>query len=198
MIPYNTDMEPILLPEYGRNLQGLVDYCVTIEDRDERTACAFAIADTMADMFPEMVGDNRDFSKIWDQLNIISRFELDIDFPCDVITAEKMNPQPERIPYSNSGIRFRHYGRNIEKMIDNIANLEEGEEKDLLISMVAHHMKKLMLQHNPEGVDDAKILRDLALYSGGKINLDPQTYLLHEFKEMTPAKNGNNKKRKRK
>lgn len=198
MIPYNTDMEPILLQEYGRNIQGLVDYCVSIPDREERTACAYAIADTMANLFPELLGENRDYSQIWDQMNIMSRFELDIDFPCEVITAEKMNPRPERIDYSSPKIRFRHYGKNIEKMIANIADLEEGEEKDLLISMVAHHMKKLMLQHNKEGVDDAKILRDLALYSDGRIVLDPQTYLLHEFKEAPTPKSSNNKKRKRK
>lgn len=150
MLPYNTDMEPVLLPEYGRNLQGLVNYCVQIPDRDERTACAYAIADTMASMFPELVGVGRDYSKIWDQINIMSRFELDIDFPCEVITSEKLHPVPAKIPYSKPDMRFRHYGKNIEKMIQMVAALEDSEEKDLLISMIAHHMKKLMLQHNRE------------------------------------------------
>ncbi len=198
MLPYNTDMEPVLLPEYGRHLQGLVDYCVGIPDREERTVCAYAIADTMAGMFPELLGINKDYSKIWDQINIMSRFELDIDFPCDVITAEKMNPTPEKLPYTSSAMRFRHYGKNIEQMISTVAELEEGEEKEVLISMLAHHMKKLMLQHNKEGVDDAKILRDLALYSGGKINLDPSTYLLHEYREAPQPQRANNKRKKRK
>lgn len=197
MLPYNTDMEPVLLPEYGRNLQGLVNYCVQIPDRDERTACAYAIADTMASMFPELVGVGRDYSKIWDQINIMSRFELDIDFPCEVITSEKLHPVPAKIPYSKPDMRFRHYGKNIEKMIQMVAALEDSEEKDLLISMIAHHMKKLMLQHNREGVDDAKILRDLAMYSDGKINLDPDKYLLHEFQEVQQPQQ-HNKKKKRK
>ena len=197
MLPYNTDMEPVLLPEYGRNIQGLVDYCVQIPDRNERTDCAYAIVETMAGLFPELVGENNDYSKIWDQVNIMSRFELDVDFPCEVITAEKMNPRPDKIPYTASDIKFRHYGKNIEKMIQTVALLEDGEEKDLLVSMIAHHMKKLMLQHNKEGVDDAKILRDLSLYSGGQINLDPDTYLLHEYKEV-PMPQPNNKKKKRK
>lgn len=197
MLPYNTDMEPVLLPEYGRNLQGLVNYCVQIPDRDERTACAYAIADTMASMFPELVGVGRDYSKIWDQINIMSRFELDIDFPCEVITSEKLHPVPAKIPYSKPDMRFRHYGKNIEKMIQMVAALEDSEEKDLLISMIAHHMKKLMLQHNREGVDDAKILRDLAMYSDGKINLDPDKYLLHEFREVQQPQQ-HNKKKKRK
>ncbi len=198
MLPYNTDMEPILLPEYGRHIQGLVDYCVGIPDREERTACAYAIADTMAGIFPDLIGEDNDYSKIWDQINIMSRFELDIDFPCDVITAEKMNPKPDKIPYTSSDMRFRHYGKNIEKMISIVADLEDGEEKDVLISMLAHHMKKLMLQHNKEGVDDAKILRDLALYSDGRINLDPSTYLLHEYREAPIQQRAANKRKKRK
>ena len=197
MLPYNTDMEPVLLPEFGRNIQRLVDYCVTIPDREERTACAYAIADTMAGLFPDLVGVNNDYSKIWDQINIMSRFELDIDFPCEVITAEKMNPSPQPLPYGSSSIRFRHYGKNIEKMITVVADLDDGEEKDLLISMIAHHMKKLMLTHNKEGVSDAKVLRDLALYSEGRIDLDPETYLLHEFREAAPIKQQNGKKRKK-
>lgn len=197
MLPYNTDMEPVLLPEYGRHIQGLIDYCVGIPDREERTACAYAIADTMAGIFPDLVGENNDYSKIWDQLNIMSRFELDIDFPCEVITAEKMHPRPDKLPYNSSDMRFRHYGKNIEKMISIVAALEDGEEREVLISMLAHHMKKLMLQHNKEGVDDAKILRDLSLYSGGRIDLDPQTYLLHEFREA-PQPQRNTKKKKRK
>lgn len=197
MLPYNTDMEPMLLPEYGRHLQGLVDYCVAIPDREERTACAYAIADTMASIFPDLVGENNDYSTVWNQINIMSRFELDIDFPCEVITAEKLHPKPEKIPYSNPEMKFRHYGKNIEKMIAVVSNLEDSPEKDVLISMIAHHMKKLMLQHNKEGADNAKILKDLALYSKGRINLDPETYLLHEIREA-PQPSVQNKKKKRK
>ncbi|MDE5807861.1 MAG: DUF4290 domain-containing protein [Muribaculaceae bacterium] len=197
MLPYNTDNRPIILPEFGRNVEGLVKYCCSIEDRDERTQCAYALADMMANLFPELVGDQDDRSQIWDQLNIISEFKLDVDFPYDVITAEKMNPKPERIPYTASPMRYRHYGKNIEKMIATVAEMEAGEERDLLISMIAHHMKKLMLTHNKEGVDDAKILRDLAEYSHGLINLDPSTYLLHEFKEVELAAPGKNKKKKK-
>lgn len=190
-------MEPVLLPEYGRHVQDLVNYCVSIPDREERTACAFEIARNIANLFPSLLGENRDMSKVWDLINILSRFELDIDFPCEVITADKINPVPDRLPYTASGIQLRHYGKNIEQMIDKVAALEEGEEKDLLISMIAHHMKKLMLQHNKEGVDDAKILRDLAFYSKGRINLDPTTYLLHEFKELVPTQKSDKKKKRK-
>lgn len=197
MIPYNTDNAPIRLPEFGRNIEGLVEHCCSIENREERTRCATAIVDMMAWLFPRLVGEQGDKSQIWDQLNIISGFQLDIDFPCEVITKEKMNPKPERIPYTASSMRYRHYGKNIEKMISIVSDMEDGEEKDLLISMIAHHMKKLMLIHNKEGVDDAKILRDLSEYSEGKINLDPSTYLLHEFKEIQVSTSSKNKKKKK-
>ncbi len=187
MIPYNTDMPKIPLPEFGRNMQGMVDYCVSIEDREERTRCAYAIAEIMAGKFPELVTENRDYSQVWDRINIMSDFKLDIDFPCEVITSEKMNPRPDKIPYVTTPIRLRHYGRNIEEMIAKVAAMEASEEKDLLISLIAHHMKKLQFTHNKEGVDDAKILRDLRDYSKGAIDLDPATYLLHEFREEEAA-----------
>lgn len=197
MIPYNTDLKPITLPEFGRNVQGMVDYCMSLPTKEERTKCAYAVADIMANLFPELVGANRDYSQIWDQINIISRFKLDIDFPCEVITADKMNPKPAKIPYTASAMRYRHYGKSIEKMIETVADMDDGEEKDVLISLIAHHMKKLMLIHNKEGVDDAKILKDLCEYSHGKINLDPNTYLLHEFKEATPVNQPKSKKKKK-
>ncbi len=197
MLQYNTEMKQIVLPEFGRNIQSMVEYCCAIPDRDERNVCARSIAEIMANLFPQLVGENKDYSQIWDQINIISGFKLDVDFPCDVVTEEKLHPKPRKIPYTASSMRYRHYGKNIEKMIGKVADMEDSEEKDLLISLIAHHMKKLMLIHNKEGVDDAKILRDLAEYSGGRINLDPSTYLLHEFKESAPATPHKGKKKKK-
>ena len=119
-----------------------------------------------------------------------------MDFPCEVVSEETLNPVPDSIPYTASHIKFRHYGKNIEMMIERVAEMEDSPEKDSLISMIAHHMKKLMLIHNKEGVDDAKILRDLALYSNGKIDLDPEQYLLHEFKEIHVSSSGKKKRKK--
>ena len=197
MLPYNTDTAPIVLPEFGRNVEGLIEYCCGIEDREERNRCAYALVDVMANLFPQLVGENGDMTQIWNQMNIMSRFRLNVDFPCEVVTEELMHPRPERIPYTASAIRYRHYGKNIEKMIETVAGMEDGEEKDVLISMIAHHMKKLMLTHNKEGVDDAKILRDLSEYSSGRIDLDPEKYLLHEFKEVEIATTGKGKKKKK-
>lgn len=196
MIPYNTDKEPIRLPEFGRTMQSLVEYCVSLENRDERNDCAYAIADVMANLFPELKGDNNDMSKIWDQMQIMSQFRLDVDFPCDVVTAEQINPKPERIPYAGGHIAMRHYGKYIEKMVPVIADMEDGPERDEYISLIANHMKKTMLVNNKEGVNDVRILRDLEFFSKGKISLNPETYRLYEYRESASAQQAKKKRKK--
>ncbi|MDE5813862.1 MAG: DUF4290 domain-containing protein [Muribaculaceae bacterium] len=197
MIPYNTGLEPLLLAEYGRNIQNLVDYCLSIDDREERTRCAFAIADIMTILFPALRKDPNDRKKIWDHINIMSRFELDIDFPVDVIQAEEANPTPDPIPYSNSrDIIFRYYGKHIQEMVRTVADMEESEERYNLIGVIANHMKKLMLAHNKEAVSDIKVLNDLRFISDGKIDLMPGDIYLYDFQEVQqPTKQKQGKKK---
>lgn len=196
MLQYNTSLKKMVMPEFGRNVQSMVDHCISIEDRDERNRCARRIVRIMSNLFPDLLGEDGNTQNIWNHLVIISGFKLDVDFPCEVITEEAMNPRPARIEYTQGPIRRRVYGKNIEEMIGRVAEMDEGHEKDILISLIAHHMKKLMLLHNKEGVADAKILKDLAEYSRGKINLDPAVYLLHEFRESEkPVVKKNKKKR---
>lgn len=197
MIPYNTGMEPLLLAEYGRNIQNLVDFCVGIPDREERTRCAHSIADIMTILFPALKKDPNDRKKIWDHINIMSRFELDIDFPVDVIRAEEANPTPEPIPYSNSReIIFRYYGKHIQEMVRMVADMEDSEERFNLIGVIANHMKKLMLAHNKEAVSDMKVLNDLRFISDGRIDLQPGDIYLYDFQEVQqPAKQKQNKKK---
>lgn len=184
------------LPEYGRNIQHMVDFCMTIPDRDRRTACAHAIVRTMATLFPEMRGENGDMQKFWDHINVMSGFRLDIDFPCDVIREENLNPRPKKISYPSSRFRFRHYGKLIEQMVKRVAEMENGVEKDELVSRMAHHLKKLMIAHNSEAMTNAKVLRDLDEYSDGAISLDPEKYILHDFTIVTPPQTSKKKKKK--
>ena len=196
MLKYNTQLKKLILPEYGRNIQQMVDHCVSIEDRDERTRCAYSIIATMGNLFPNL-RDIDDFKhKLWDHLAIMSDFKLDIDYPCEVIKPENLTTLPEKIEYLASPIKYRHYGKNLELMIAKATVLEDGPEKEALISLIANHMKKMMLAVNSEGVENAKILKDLKEYSHGAINLDPETYLLHEFKEAPVQQQGKKKKKK--
>lgn len=185
MIPYNTGMEPLLLAEYGRNIQNLVDYCVSIPDREERTQCAHGIAEIMTILFPALKKDPNDRKKIWDHINIMSRFELDIDFPVPVIQAEEANPTPVPIPYSDTrDIVFRYYGRHIQDMVRTVADMEDSEERYNLIGVIANHMKKLMLAHNKEAVSDEKVLNDLRFISEGKLDFLPGEIFLYDFQEV--------------
>ena len=196
MLTYNTQLKKLVLPEYGRNIQQMVDHCLTIEDKEERTRCAYSIINTMGNLFPTL-RDIEDFKhKLWDHLAIMSDFKLDIDYPCDVIKPESLNSFPEKVDYYTSLIKYRHYGRSIELMIAKASSMSEGEERDALILLVANHMKKLMLSVNSEGVDDAKILKDLRELSHGAINLNPENYHLHEFKEA-PQQTSNKRKKKK-
>ncbi len=200
MIPYNTGMEPLLLAEYGRNIQNLVDFCVSIPDREERTRCAYAIAEIMTILFPALKKDPNDRKKIWDHINIMSRFELDIDFPVPVLQAEEANPTPDPIPYSNSReIIFRYYGKHIQEMVRTVADMEESEEKFNLIGVIANHMKKLMLAHNKEAVSDMKVFNDLRFISEVKIDLMPGDIYLYDFQEVQqPTRQKQNNKKKNK
>lgn len=196
MLSYNTQQKRLILPEYGRNIQRMVDYCLTIPDREERTRCAYTIVVSMANLFPELRDNPDNRHKLWDHLAIMSGFKLDIDYPCEVIQAENLTTPPAKVPYSVQTIRHRHYGKALERLIDTAVRMDDGEEKDELIRLIANHMKKLMLAVNKEGVDDAKVFKDLAEMSHGMIRIDPSQMQLHEFR-AAPAPVSGKKKRKK-
>ena len=198
MLTYNTQLKNLVLPEYGRNIQQMVDHCVAIADRVERTRCAYAIIEIMGNLFPNL-RDEDDFKhKLWDHLVIMSDFKLDIDFPCEVISVDNLCTEPTKVEYKASAIKCRHYGKYVEQMVDKISTLDDGVEKDSLILLVANHMKKMLLAVNKDGVDDSKIFRDLYEYSNGKVKIDESLIHLHEFKEVEVFPNSNKKKKKNK
>lgn len=195
---YNTEEKKLVMPEYGRNIQNMVDYCLTIEDREERKRCADTIINIMGNMFPHL-RDVNDFKHIlWDHLAIMADFKLDIDYPYEIIRKEDLHSRPPRIPYNNSRIRYRHYGRTLELMIEKATELEPGAEREQLIKLLANHMKKSFLTWNKESVDDRKIFKDLDELSKGKIVLDEDNHKLTESRDIlarnNPPSNSNNKK----
>src|SRR5574344_1160744 len=134
---YNTKEKKLALPEYGRNIQNMVDYCVTIQDREERKRCADSIINVMGNIFPHL-RDVNDFKHIlWDHLAIMSDFKLDIDYPYEIIKKENMNSRPPQIPYSVGQMHYRHYGKILEQVIHKAADYPESPEKKQLILMVA-------------------------------------------------------------
>lgn len=197
MLTYNTQLRPLRLPEYGRNIQQMVDYCLEIPDREERTVCAYSIVDSMAALFPELKEQGGQYNhKLWDHLMIMSDFRLDIDFPCEVIQADSLTSRPTPLPYDTGSFAFRHYGRNIEYMINVASEMQPGEERDELIRMIAYQMKKLMLASTGDAVDDARIFKDLAVMSHGAIRISPEEMKLRDI--IAPPKPATGKKRKKK
>ena len=188
---YNTEEKKLVMPEYGRNIQNMVDYCVAIEDREERKRCANTIINIMGNMFPHL-RDVNDFKHIlWDHLAIMADFKLDIDYPYEIVKKENLYARPPRIPYNNNRIRYRHYGKTLELMIRKATELEA--EKDQLIKLLATQMKKSFLTWNKESVDDRKIFKDLDELSSGKIVLDEEVHKLAESRDIL-ARNNTNKK----
>ncbi len=190
---YNTQEEKLVLPEYGRNIQNMVNHCVTIQDRDERKRCADSIINVMGNMFPHL-RDVNDFKHIlWDHLAIMADFKLDIDYPYEIVKKENLYTRPPRIPYNNSRIRYRHYGKTLERMIQKATEYEPGPQKDQLVRLLATQMKKSFLTWNKETVDDRKIFKDLDELSDGKIILEEGVHKLVESREIL-ARNNNPKK----
>ena len=191
---YNTEEKKLVMPEYGRNIQNMVDYCITIEDREERKRCADTIINIMGNMFPHL-RDVNDFKHIlWDHLAIMADFKLDIDYPYEIVKKEDLYSRPPRIPYNNSRIRYRHYGKTLEKMIQKATEFEPGVEKDQLIKLLATQMKKSFLTWNKESVDDRKIFKDLDELSEGRIVLDEEVHKLAESRDILARNNTNTKK----
>lgn len=192
---YNTQQRKLPLPEYGRSVQNMVDYCLTIADREERQRCANTIVRIMGGMFPQL-RDAEDFDrKLWDHLAIMADFKLDIDYPVEVVRKESLEVKPGNVPYSHSRIRYRHYGRFIQDLIKIAEDSEEGERKQRLLSMIANHMKMDYINWNKDGVEDSKIFEDLNELSDGKIKLSADDLHLLEPQTLTAtARNPQGKK----
>ncbi|WCM41873.1 DUF4290 domain-containing protein [Flavobacterium sp. CBA20B-1] len=170
-LEYNTNRRDLVLPEYGRHLQKLIDQVILIEDREERNRAARAVIDIMGTINPHL-RDVLDFQhKLWDQLFKMSRFELDVDSPYEKPKAVTDFHEPVLIDYPKNNHEYRFYGSNIVDMIQEAVNWEEGERKDALIMVIANHMKKSYVNWNNESVEDAVIFQHLKKLSAGKIDL---------------------------
>lgn len=170
-LEYNSERSKLIIPEYGRHLQKMVEHAVAIEDEAERNKVAKSIIAVMGNMQPHL-RDVPDFQhKLWDQLFIISDFKLDVDSPYPKPSRELLEERPQTMTYPQNFPKYRFYGNNIKRMIDEALKWEEGELKEALIYAIANHMKKSYLNWNRETVDDEVIFEHLKELSGGKINL---------------------------
>lgn len=170
-LEYNSQRPRLIIPEYGRHVQKLIDSAVATEDKEERNKLARYIISVMGTLQPHL-RDVPDFQhKLWDQLFIMSDFKLDVDSPYPIPSRELLNLKPERLAYPQNFPKYRFYGNNIKYMIDVANKWEEGEMKSALVKVIANHMKKSYLSWNKDSVKDEVIFEHLYELSDGKINL---------------------------
>jgi hypothetical protein len=170
-LEYNAERPHLIIPEYGRHLQKLIDQAKVIADREERNKAAKYIIQVMGSLNPHL-RDVPDFQhKLWDQLFIMSDFMMDVDSPYPIPTREVINLKPERLPYPQKNPKYRFYGNNIKYMIEVADKWEEGEMKSALVKVIANHMKKSYLSWNKDTVTDVVIFEHLYELSEGTINL---------------------------
>ena len=188
-LEYNSERPLMIIPEYGRHIQKLVDYCVALESKEERDKMAKAIIDVMGNLQPHL-RDVPDFKhKLWDQLYIMSDFKLDANSPYPQPSKEELQEKPEALAYPKSASRYRYYGNNIQTMIDVALSWEDGDKKEALVFTIANHMKKCYLNWNKDTVDDAVIFNHLYELSDGKIDLRSTEEELTDSKNLLRKRN---------
>lgn len=167
---YNTARESLIIPEYGRHIQEMVDYCLTLADDEERNGFAQIIIEVMGELNPHL-RDVPDFQhKLWDQLYIMSGFQLDVNSPYPRPTQDEVYSKPNKVRYPGSEYKYKYYGKNIRSMIA-VAQQWEGDKREGLVMVIANHMKKCYLLWNKDTVDDKAIFDHLFELSNGSIDL---------------------------
>lgn len=193
-LEYNSDREDLIIPEYGRHIHKMVNQAIECNNKDERNNMAKAIIGVMGNLNPHL-RDVPDFQhKLWDQLFIMSQFQLDVDSPYPKPSKEIFEQKPEKLNYPQNHPKYRFYGNNIKKMIDVAVSWEDGEMKSQLVYVIANHMKKCFLNWNKDTVEDSVIYEHLFELSNGKISLDLSSPALSDSKDLISVSHRKNSK----
>ena len=185
METYNTQLPHIQMPQYGRNVQRMIEYCKTVPDRDKRNRIARRIVQAMADLYAD--NSEGDISKeaLWDHLAMMAGYELDIDYPYPIHREEEIATPPARIAYSTNRIHLRNYGKVVEQAIEKACSLPTAEERIQLFELVANQMKRIYhLANKGAAEDDNKIVHDMLDYTGGEHSDEIYQVYLHSAKEL--------------
>lgn len=166
-LQYNTEKANLQMSEYGRIIQEMVNHCLTIEDRQERLACAQHIVSVMASLAQEKASNPEVQSKLWNHLALISDFKLDIDYPVEIIPQTEATSHPSPMSLPQGKIRHKHYGRIIEEALKHLSEMPEGEERDALVRQTADRMKQNLFTWNPDVMSEEKVANDIDAYSQG-------------------------------
>lgn len=169
---YNTSQPPLILREYGRNVQKLVEYLKTIQDKGKRTESAETLIELMKQVTPTVKETPETSQKLWDDLYIMSNFDIDIDAPYPMPEKEVLNKKPKRLDYSKHDVKFKHYGKNIELLIKEAIKKEDPAEREEAIIYIGKLMKSFYSSWNKEVIDDSVILENIKTISKGELTID--------------------------
>ena len=171
-LEYNSTRTDLSLPEYGRNVQRMVNFCMTVEDKEERNKVAQAIIKVMGQLNPHL-RDAEDYThKLWDHLYIMSDFQLDVESPYPIPERETFQEKPQRIPYPSGRPKYGHYGKAVQGLIEKASEIEDEEEKKYLVNLIANLMKRFYLTWNTDSVRDEIIIRHIDELSEGKLKVN--------------------------
>ena len=190
-LDYNTKRETLLLPEYGREIQRMVDYAIGCPTRDERNACANTIVRMMGTKVPNATETNDGVRALWDHLYIMGRGQLDIDWPYDMSEAVKITQKPQPMPIRKNHVKLRHYGHLVEECFDILKTMPNGRERDKLIYLTANQMKRDLAIWGRGTMDDERVADDLARFTDGCLQLDINNMRLERVQETAALMNVN-------
>jgi len=200
---YNTQRDHLTIPEYGRNLQKIVQLAIKNEDRVKRTQIAYVIVEIMAQLHTDVKDSPELRHKLWDHLHIISDFKLDVDGPYPPPDEEVLTKDPNRLSYPKRDMRYSYYGKNIENIINKIVESDDQEHNAEIAFSIANSLKKAYLMWNRDSVDDNLIKRHLKDLSNGKLTLSEEDQLISTYdllgkpvKKKVPQKKKSNHRRK--
>ena len=205
-LAYNTDLDKLVIPEYGRNVQKMIEHAKSIQDRDIRNKSARVIIKVMNLISPSPKSSSNSeehLQKLWSHLHIISNFELDVDSPYDLPSKENYQSRPEKVPYPSNAIKYGHYGKIMEDMVKAATEFKEGDEKQKLVKHIANLLKTSYLQWNRDSVNDNLIIKQLEELSNGKLTINADQFretsdIVRGFKKKKNNKNYSKNKNRRK
>jgi len=174
---YNTQRTKLIFREYGRNIQKMIDKAVAIEDRDNKNALVNRIIELMGQVNPQLKNVDDFRHKLWDHLFLMSDFKLGINSPYPIPTRESLEPKSVKLPYPQSRIQFKHYGKNVEHLIQKAIEMDDVDKKKAFTKVIANYMKMVYQSWNRDGVSDDLIKNDLAIISKGLLTLDENEML---------------------
>jgi len=195
---YNTQRDKLVMPEYGRSVQAMVMHAISLENRDERQRCANTIVDIMVNMQPSLRELPNYREHLWNHIAFISGYTLDVDYPYPITRLDTDATRPAPLHYPMKRIRNRYYGNLVEQQLQHLAEMPEGEERDMFLALVANQMKQTLFDWNRDAMNDEKVAQDIERYTDGRVRLDLSTFKFDSVMQGKQQTNGSNKKKKKK